>query len=263
MKPLEEFWQSGSPYLACYSMGLGGHDLQEVVSFFNRNGVQLREKDIQNWENGHFKYSIEFAENNQSLSYQGGKERSHLDKSAEKIISLSSFPKFPENWNGCLQRFFPCNKDNKPKIKWGYSQGYIPTLTTKASAIALSDDGLIGQNMLYQPFVVIDIDGNGHGDFDLEVITFGNTYRDKTTCMEDPAKPGSFHLYFSTDRIIPTYHFPWAKLDFMGNANNYAVYLKRKVSNGLPMMKLDQYVWQAMMNYQAERYKKGATSVRS
>ena len=179
MKPLEEFWQSGSPYLACYSMGLSGHDLPEVVSFFNRNGIQLREKDIQNWENGHFKYSIELEMDNRSLAYQGGR-REHLDKSAEKIIQLSMFPKFPDGWSGCAQRFFPCTSDNRPKCKWGYTPGFIPSLTTKPSAIALSDNGLIGQNMLYQPFVVIDIDGNGHGDFDLEVIAFGNLYRDKT-----------------------------------------------------------------------------------
>jgi hypothetical protein len=73
--------------------------------------------------------------------------------------------------------------------------------------------------------------------------------------LEDPAKPGSFHLYFKTDRLIPVRHFPWAKLDLMGNAVNAAVYFKNKVGNGLPMMQLDERVWQAMMNYQIERKK--------
>lgn len=251
MRPIEEFWHGGtSPYLACYSMGLSGHDLQEVINFFASIGITLRLKDVQNWENGHFKYSIEKMENNRSVNYQRNHERI---KTSQSFVHLDQFPTFPQGWNGCEQRFFPCTKENKPKSKWGYAQGFTPQLMTRASAIALSDDGLIGQNMIYQPFIVVDIDGNGHGAFDLDVITFGNKYRDRTLCMEDPAKPGSFHLYFKTNRIIPTYHFPWAKLDFMGNANNYAVYLKRKVSNGLPMTELTQYVWQDIMNYQARR----------
>jgi hypothetical protein len=107
--------------------------------------------------------------------------------------------------------------------------------------------------MLYQKFVVFDIDGRGHGEDDLKVIAFGNQFRETTFTMEDPAKPGSFHLYFETDRLIPVRHFPWAKLDLMGNAVNAAVYLKNKKSNGLPLRKLDEEVWQSLVDYQRDR----------
>ena len=85
------------------------------------------------------------------------------------------------------------------------------------------------------------------------MIEFGNMFKNDTFTMEDPAKPGSFHLYFSTDRLFPVKHFPWAKLDFMGNAVNAAVYLKDKKWNGLPMMEFDENVWAVMMDYQINR----------
>ena len=249
MRTLDEYWQSGSPYMACYSIGLAGYPLKEVISFFRSHGVELRDKDIQNWENGWFKH-------------QGTRQFSLMpDKSNDKVglsvvdngRNFNQFPRFPEGWTGCEKRYFPCTSDNRPMCRWGWTNDYIPQLYTLPGAKALSPVGWVGQNMLYQRFVVMDIDGAGHGESDPYVIAFGNLYKDRTLSYEDPAKPGSFHLYFSTDRIIPTMHFGWAKLDFMGNANNYAVYLKNKQSNGMPMMELDEQVWNAMLDYQAYR----------
>ena len=137
--------------------------------------------------------------------------------------------------------------------KWGWTKDFSPELYTRIDAKALSPCGWVGQNMLYQRFIVMDIDGRGHGADDLQVIAFGSQFRDRTFTVEDPAKPGSFHLYFETDRLIPVRHFPWAKLDLMGNAVNAAVYFKNKVGNGIPMMKLDERVWDAMMEYQKRR----------
>jgi len=140
--------------------------------------------------------------------------------------------------------------------KWGWSKDFSPELYTMADAKALSPCGWVGQNMLYQRFIVIDIDGRGHGNDDIEVINFGNRFRNTTLTMEDPAKPGSFHLYFKTNRLIPVRHFPWAKLDLMGNAVNAAVYLKNKLGNGMPMRELDESIWQQLIEYQKERKEK-------
>ena len=137
--------------------------------------------------------------------------------------------------------------------KWGWSKDYTPELYTRADARALSPCGWVGQNMLYQRFIVMDIDGRGHGADDLEVIAFGELFKDETFTMEDPMKPGSFHLYFKTDRLIPVRHFPWAKLDLMGNAVNAAVYFKNKQWNGVPMAQLTEEIWQMMMAYQRGR----------
>ena len=137
--------------------------------------------------------------------------------------------------------------------KWGWSRDFSPELYIAADARALSPCGWIGQNMLYQRFIVFDIDGRGHGVDDELVIEFGNQWKQSTFTMEDPAKPGSFHLYFETDRLIPVRHFPWAKLDLMGNAVNAAVYLKNKKPNGIPLLKLDDEIWNTMIKYQKSR----------
>lgn len=99
----------------------------------------------------------------------------------------------------------------------------------------------------------MDIDGRGHGADDPAVIEFGRQFSSTTFTMEDPDKPGSFHLYFKTDRIIPVRHFGWAKLDLMGNSVNAAVYLKNKKHNGLQMRELDENIWNTMMEYQKKR----------
>lgn len=107
--------------------------------------------------------------------------------------------------------------------------------------------------MLYQNFIVMDIDGVGHGIKDEQVITFGSQFREMTMTLEDPMKQGSFHLYFMTNRLVPVKHFPHAKLDLMGNAVNAAVYFKNKVSNGIPAAELTPQIWDAMQRYQVSR----------
>jgi hypothetical protein len=136
-----------------------------------------------------------------------------------------------------------------PMQKWGYSPDYRPNLYEHDGAVALSPIGWVGQNLYAQPFIVIDIDGDGHGTYDEQVIEFGNRYRNFTETWENPDKPGSFHLYFATDKIIPIGHFPYAKLDLMGNQKNAAVYLKNKVSNGIPRADLNKEFWSALKEY--------------
>lgn len=242
------FRPNQSPYFAMFRAGKCGIPIEKIVDWLTRIGIPVRAKDIENWQAGMFHYQMKI---DPSFKPQ-------INKTTETGVpvndaKLSDFPMFPQSWVGTDKRFFPCTTDNRPMQKWGWSQDYTPQLYDMASAKALSPCGWVGQNMLYQRFIVMDIDGHGHGEDDPYVIAFGNIFRDKTMCMEDPAKPGSFHLYFSTDRILPVRHFPWAKLDFMGNAVNAAVYLKNKVSNGLPMMQLTEEVWQQLQSYQKYR----------
>lgn len=138
-------------------------------------------------------------------------------------------------------------------IQWGWKPNFEPNLMLRKDAEAISPVHWVGQNMLYQNFIVMDIDGVGHGTRDEAVITFGSMFREMTMTLEDPAKPGSFHLYFMTDRLIPVKHFPHAKLDLMGNAVNAAVYFKNKVSNGMSPAMLTSQVWDAMQRYQVSR----------
>lgn len=246
---LDDQFNSGSPYYGMYHCGYYGVPLEDCIAKCQRNGIALRPKDLRSYNDGAFKRGI-------GQVVQGGQFADvhdiHPGVPFEQM-KLSDFPKLPAGWVGTERRFFPCTQDNKPMQKWGWSKEHSPELYTRADAKALSPCGWVGQNMLYQRFIVLDIDGRGHGQDDPEVIAFGSQFKDSTFTTEDPAKPGSFHLYFETDRLIPVRHFPWAKLDLMGNAVNAAVYFKNKVSNGMPMMQLDDVIWDAMMSYQTER----------
>lgn len=238
------FHPNESPYFAMYSAGKNNIPLDKVMDKLARIGVPVRAKDIENWQRGNYEarsiIDPTFVVPKRIVTTTG------VDFDDSK---LSDFPMFPQSWTPPKRRFFPCTQENKPLQKWGWTSDYSPQLYEQSEAKKLSPCGWVGQNMLYQRFIVIDIDGRGHGEDDQYVIAFGELFKDQTFCMEDPSKPGSFHLYFSTDRVIPVRHFPYAKLDLMGNAVNAAVYLKNKVSNGKPMMQLTERIWQMMQSY--------------
>lgn len=245
---MELFAPNQSPYFNMFKAGFRGIPIENVVARLTQIGIPVRSKDIQAWQDGYFKYQMK-----QDPSFTPPVRQITETGVVFEEAKLSDFPMFPQSWQGTERRFFPCTNDNRPMQKWGWSKDFTPQLYDYASAKALSPCGWVGQNMLYQRFIVLDIDGRGHGDDDLQVIQFGEQFKQMTMCMEDPAKLGSFHLYFSTDRLIPVKHFPYAKLDLMGNAVNAAVYLKNKVSNGLPMAQLTEDIWQAVMAYQKGR----------
>lgn len=244
---LGDLFNGGSPYFDMFKAGVYKIPIEDCIAKCMRNGIALRPKDIDSYEDGVFKGAIQDG-NQPRIKRSDLKYGMNFDD-----MKLTDFPKFPIGWKGTNYRFFPCSKDNKPLQKWGWKQDEMPELYLKVDAKALSPCGWVGQNMLYQPFIVMDIDGRGHGVDDYKVIAFGEKYKHTTYTMEDPNKPGSFHLYFSTDRLIPVRHFPWAKLDLMGNAVNAAVYFKDKKPNGIPPRKLDEYIWDDMMAYQKRR----------
>ena len=239
----------GVPTFDMFRLGRNGVPLDECVAKAARNGIMLRQKDIRSYNDGAWKGGID------TVMCNG------IVMSTKQYVppeEFKDFPKIPIGWKAPENRFFPCTEDNRPMQKWGWAKDengsvVAPELYTYAEAKALSPCGWVGQNMLYQRFIVMDIDGRGHGKDDISVIAFGRKYSRKTMTMEDPAKPGSFHLYFKTDRLIPVRHFTWAKLDLMGNAVNAAVYLKNKQTNGLPMLELTEEIWEDMMTYQRKR----------
>lgn len=246
---LRDNLNGGSPYYGMYNCGYYGVPLEDCIAKCRRNGIALRQKDLRSWEDGKFKHDIKM------MGYDTMMQPSRVVsmRMAVDDITLSSLPKLPPGWKGTDHRFFPCTSDNRPMQKWGWSRGFIPDLYRMCDAKALSPCGWVGQNMMYQNFIVMDIDGRGHGEDDPQVIEFGRKYSDTTFTMEDPKKPGSFHLYFKTDRLIPVRHFGWAKLDLMGNAVNAAVYLKNKKSNGKSLRLLTEDIWDDMMKYQKRR----------
>ena len=271
---LDEILPPGqSPYFGMFRAGVLGYPIEEVTAYCTANGIPLRAKDIQSWQDGAFKNQVRQALFEQRLADGRRKPGSHINPTdkvgnvrvgnlpslrlagqpAFDTVRLQDLPRLPTGWRGCERRFFPCTSDNRPMMPWGWRPGFEPNLMLRRDAEALSPVRWVGQNLLYQDFIVMDIDGVGHGGRDEQVIAFGTRFRELTMTLEDPAKPGSFHLYFMTDRLVPVKHFPHAKLDLMGNAVNAAVYFKNKVSNGVPPMELTPQVWDAMQRYQVSR----------
>ena len=270
---LDEILPPGqSPYFGMFRAGRLGYTIEEVTSHCTMLGIPLRAKDIQSWQDGAFKNQVSQAIFEERLAEERKRPGSRLNPTNKvrdmpvnlptlRLVSqpsfdsmrLTDFPMLPPGWKGCERRFFPCTPDNRPMMQWGWRPGFEPNLMLRADAEAISPVRWVGQNMLYQNFIVMDIDGVGHGTMDEGVIRFGSQFRELTMTLEDPRKPGSFHLYFMTDRLIPVKHFPKAKLDLMGNAVNAAVYFKNKVSNGIPAMELTPSVWDAMQRYQVSR----------
>lgn len=245
------FSQNASPYFAMFRAGCNGVPLEEATALCSKIGIPLRAKDIDSWKDGNWNYKM--RRSNSVLNPKPPKRQQQNYVAVSRAQHLEEFPKWPEGWSGTGKRWFPCNEQNAPMQAWGYKEDFRPNLYEREEAVALSPIGWVGQNTYAQPFVVMDIDGRGHGEDDEQVIAFGNLFRDMTETWEDPAKPGSFHLYFSTEHIIPTCHFGYAKLDFMGNATNYAVYTKNKRSNGLPRARLTDEIYQAMKEYEQIR----------
>lgn len=270
---LDEILPAGqSPYFGMFRAGRLGYTIEEVTSHCTMLGIPLRAKDIQSWQDGAFKNQVSQAIFEQRLAEKRKQPGSRINPTGRMTnvpvnlpslrlankpsfdeAKLTDFPKLPDGWKGCERRFFPCTPDNRPMMQWGWRPGFEPNLMLRCDAEALSPVHWVGQNMLYQNFIVMDIDGVGHGTKDQAVIDFGNMFRDMTLTLEDPRKQGSFHLYFMTDRLIPVKHFGHAKLDLMGNAVNAAVYFKNKVSNGIEPAELTSQIWDAMQRYQVSR----------
>lgn len=247
----EWFQPNASPYFAMFRAGCNGISIEDATDHCNRLGLPLRAKDIDSWKDGNWNYRM--RRTNSVLNPRPPKRRQQNSVAVSQAKTLADFPKWPQGWSGTDKRWFPCDERNSPMQAWGYREDFRPSLYERGTAQALSPSGWVGQNTYAQPFVVMDIDGRGHGEDDEQVIAFGNMFRDMTETWEDPTKPGSFHLYFATEHVIPTCHFGYAKLDFMGNSTNYAVYTKNKVPNGLPKARLTDEIWQAMREYERIR----------
>lgn len=270
---LDEILPAGqSPYFGMFRAGRLGYTIEEVTSHCTMKGIPLRAKDIQSWQDGAFKNQVSQAIFEQRLAENRRTPGSRINPTNKvgqmpvnlpslrlasqpsfDTVRLTDLPLLPKGWKGCERRFFPCTADNRPMMQWGWRPGFEPNLMLRVDAAAISPVHWVGQNMLYQNFIVMDIDGVGHGVRDEQVIAFGSQFREMTMTLEDPMKQGSFHLYFMTDRLIPVKHFPHAKLDLMGNAVNAAVYFKNKVSNGIPAAELTPQIWDAMQRYQVSR----------
>lgn len=230
----------GSIYLWMYRQGLKHVDVDKLVDALRLAGKDIRKKDMENYWNGYYNSSM----------YSGPGARSILDltsySSRENKVScnlndypLNPFDGKPEPSN----RFVPCC-DGKPLIRW--SQGCM----TKTDALAMSNCNGLAENLKGCHRIIIDFDGDHDKDkLDYGCINLGNDLACSTSAWLKPVYTDyghmsvSLHVEFWTDRVIPTMHFPQAKIDIIGNEKNSIRYFKNKIWNGIEPAILDESTW--------------------
>ena len=253
-----------SIYLWMYRKGLAMEPIDEVTAAALLAGHTLRGKDVRNYWNGWYRRLLYGSAPVGSLlaTQPGRAPLAYGDYLEHPFLGL------PEIAN----RWVPCNRDNRPMIKWG--QGCM-TLT---DARSMSGCEYVAENLRGTRLVVIDVDGDHGGSLDVDALRFFARWRDETCChdkrrlvldatgeeqydLTTMALPTSYHLTFYTDRVIPTMHFPAAHVDVIGNQRNSLRYFKDKLWNGIPPMPMTAETWDDIFDW-IERRQNGNVDAR-
>lgn len=240
----------GSIYIWMYRMGLRQVPIQQIEKACMEAGVPIRSKDLRNYWNGWYKTGL--YHNGDVFTLK--RDAMHRGSSSDRFLDIG-YEDYPEHPNldkpdpPC--RWVPCNADNKPMIKWG--QGCM----LKEDAEAMRGQRYLAENVRGCQFIVIDCDGDHGGTIDSDVVVSMLKYEHMTHMLYKPALvdgvPVSFHLTFLVDRVIPTMHFPKARLDIVGNKENSLRYLKNKVWNGRPPAAMTPEIWSEIQEYVRRR----------
>ena len=240
----------GSIYFWMYSQGLRQVPIEDIEMACLSMRKEIREKDYDNYWRGYYKSELYLTDNWNSIF------RFHhwLDSNSSAVFLDNPYSKYPEHPYGTnvQDRWVPCNKDNKPMIKWGNG------CMSLADAVAYPNQMYLAENLKGSKRIVIDCDGDHGEQLDVETMSFLHRYKSMTHCIEKPGRifmgmPVSFHLTFKVDRIIPTMHFPYAHVDIIGNRRNSLRYLKNKEWNGLLPAKMTEEVWKELQGYIGSR----------
>lgn len=236
---------TGSIYHWCYKEGLKHTDLDEVSRAVMQAGKQMRDKDVQNYWNGWYNSDLYLGENKHSIL-----DLDRWPRSSNTFFEMqySEYPDHPYKDNPEIQnRWVPCSIEGRPLIKW--SQGCM----MKAEAQCYRGCKCLAENLKGSHHIAIDIDGDHGDDLDMDVINFGYGMSIMTeTWLKPENNEGispSMHLLFEVDHVIPTMHFANAHIDIIGNEKNSIRYLKTKVSNGIPMLKMTDEIWNVIVDY--------------
>lgn len=233
---------SGSIYLWMYTMGLKHVNIDELEAELVRAGRPVRQKDLSNYWRGWYNSDLYHGEKVSPFSRPiGSPSKNYFE------MGLQEYPENPYiGLPEIAERWVPC-KDGKPLIKW--SNGCMD----KATAIAWPGCNCLAENTRGTQQIIIDCDGDHDpNSIDWETIEFLSKYKGWTHTLEKPSDDGkckSFHLTFTTDRMIPTMHFPDAHIDIIGNQRNSLRYIKNKQWNGLDPMLMTDMIWDQLKAY--------------
>lgn len=249
----------GSIYLWMYNQGLKQVAIEDIEAACAMSGVNIREKDYDNYWRGYYKHEFYKSDNWERIF------RFHkwMDQPSSKLFKTTSYSEFPTHPFGfdVKDRWVPCNAANKPLIKWG--QGCMSAIDARS----YPNQVYLAENMLGRDKIIVDCDGDHDTQLDLELIMFLQKYLDKTHALMKPKAvceyegyedtgitvPASFHLMFVVDRVIPTMHFPSAHMDIIGNRRNSLRYMKNKVWNGVQPIKMTEEIWHELQEFVKHR----------
>jgi hypothetical protein len=260
-----------------YVQGLKQTPLNDIIEACAKASNPVRQKDVDNYWNGYYRSGLHGDD--QSLLRLVESPISPAKNYLE--MSYLDYPVHPFNGMPEIERrWVPCNTENKPLIKW--SQGCM----SKIDAECMMHSEMLAENLKGTKMIVIDCDGD-HGDtIDVEPIAFLGRYIPSTYALLKPVTirqvylsgshdfdetdilfpyptwslSPSFHLTFATDRVIPTMHFPEARIDIIGNRANSLRYLKNKVSNGKPITAMTPEIWDDIKNFVRKRKERSITN---
>ena len=249
----------GSIYFWMFNQGLKHVPLDAIEVACRMRGKEIRPKDEENYWNGYYRSDLYLGHGKDDVFKL---TKSHRGMHVQSIEFLTTpYHEYPEHpYLGMPEiekRFVPCNKDNKPMIKWG--NGCMDL----SDALAVMGQVYLAENLKGCKFIVIDCDGDHDEELDTETIAFLYRFSNITHMMSKPklinqyegyedtkcTVPASFHLSFMVDRVIPTMHFPWANIDIVGNRANSLRYFKNKVWNGLPPTLMTDELWSRFQEY--------------
>lgn len=240
----------GSIYFWMYEQGLRHVPLDRIEFAVLQHGKQVRDKDRENYWNGFFRSDLYNGPGQDDIFMLTKQTKIRGNVSQEFLVTgYESYPLHPYlNIPEIQNRWVPCNKDNKPMVKWGNGCMAI------GDAVAYKDQVYLAENLKGTKFLVIDCDGNHGETIDYETVCFLNKWRQDTHCIVKPncqwdGKPLSFHLTFKTSRIIPTMHFPYAHIDIVGNRRNSLRYWKNKEWNHIEPIEMTHKIWSELQGY--------------
>lgn len=251
-----------SIYYWMYTQGLRHTPLVDIEFACRVAGKDIRPKDYENYWNGWYRSTLytcgDKGEDMWTLSRKRHEPKLSFFDTPYDAYEDNPLVGLPEIRN----RYVACNAQNKPLWAWKNECKTLVDAKCMTRCVYLAEN-LKGTNL-----IVFDCDGDHDPEhLDGESIAFFSRYRDMTHCLSKKKsiceyegyertgmrEPASYHLTFTTGKIIPTRHFLKAHVDLLGNQKNQLRYFKTKEWNGLQPAPMTPEIWEDIKRYLKKR----------